>query len=523
MSLLGAKKETPCPDCGEMVRTNALRCWNCGAFMSRDVEAKYLQMQANPAPMLFSEVPAAEIHAYESADDVDDSAGDEDDFQLTVANPVVMTTPAGAKPAPSAAGKAPVAETKAESAPAAAVATPAEAPPQADSGGSDSLLGIAMQELAEARNRRKRKGAPVGGLRTPGGGLIIYCPYGCKIEVKEQHRGMQGKCPKCQAPFLVPIDPPIYKKTKAAEVAEESTGIAGKFTNWINDLHLHVVSPEKLKLKADSLLKDFIEADVGFSSTQLLVASLQKKAGGLFGGGGKKVDVRSAMYQHLKSGAPAADAPVGDKYLFSSEDAKQLKVVQPAASRTDNIFHGIPVFGTGRIAVQLPYSEQSKSPLYLSMGITEYWELRKAMQEKFGIADFGAEAGLPKEAATKDYFCHYSATKFKALDGIDLYKADPKAKLVTVGYRCGACNLAVSEAGREKANLGGKGGKAIAKTKCPKCSNKMGDNPLMALKTDDAAPGTGAAAPGSAPGASPGPAGTPPVPPAPVAAGGKPS
>jgi hypothetical protein len=40
----------------------------------------------------------------------------------------------------------------------------------------------------------------------------------------------------------------------------------------------------------------------------------------------------------------------------------------------------------------------------------------------------------------------------------------------------------ISEDGRSKTKLGGANGKAIAKAKCPKCSGKMGEEPLYKVK-----------------------------------------
>ncbi len=66
----------------------------------------------------------------------------------------------------------------------------------------------------------------------------------------------------------------------------------------MKDLHLHTVSPDKLKLKADSLLKEFTEYDVAFSADGLLLVNVAKKSGGLFGGGDKKKqEARDAMLQ----------------------------------------------------------------------------------------------------------------------------------------------------------------------------------------------------------------------------------
>src|SRR5690606_9332506 len=63
------------------------------------------------------------------------------------------------------------------------------------------------------------------------------------------------------------------------------------------------------------------------------------------------------------------------------------------------------------------------------------------------------------------------------------YEADPELETVLVGDRCEACGIAVSEEGRQKEKLGGKGGKGIAKAKCPKCEQKMGNVPLYTLKS----------------------------------------
>jgi DNA-directed RNA polymerase subunit RPC12/RpoP len=67
------------------------------------------------------------------------------------------------------------------------------------------------------------------------------------------------------------------------------------------------------------------------------------------------------------------------------------------------------------------------------------------------------------------------------LRSLEYYKNDPAFKLATVGYKCGACSLTLSEAGRAKDSLGGKDGKGIAKAKCPKCQQKFGDNLLISL------------------------------------------
>ncbi|SFI06522.1 hypothetical protein [Planctomicrobium piriforme] len=511
-------KEVPCPDCGEMVRVNSLRCWNCGGFMSPEVEQKYIAMQAMSRPAIFSEVPSGEIKTAEE----DRTEGD---FQLKSPVARTMSGPDAEMPsmdtrvqnARSAAAQAATEEAdeddldapiqiKSEPAPAAAAAEPAATEPakprrpqpESDIAHSvatagDALLDIAIQEEREVKKKQKGRKI-VGGMKTPGGGLIIFCPYGCRVEVKESHRGMTGRCPRCAAPFIVPVDPPQFKQAKTEDAAAPgaaapSAGAAGQFQNWILDLHLHIVDPEKLKLKADSLLKEFTEVDVGVSSAATLVASLAKKAGGMFAKGGEKKDaVRAAMLTHLAEGKPLDELPVGDKYVFDAMDMPQLKIVQPAANRATSIFHGIPVFGANRIALQLPLTEKTVHPTYLSMGITEYWKLAKALEAAYGISGLDAGLGLPPEPRTHDYKCHFTDTPIKALLDVELFKADPSVKLEVAGYQCGACKIAVSEAGRKKENLGGKTPKGIAKAKCPKCGSKMGEHLLYSLKEDVAEP-----------------------------------
>lgn len=487
-----APKETPCPDCGEMVRVNALRCWNCGGFMNPEMEIKYQAMQANPAPTIFSEVPAEEMHTMEDLSD--------DDFQLSmpgartvrpaqdeirlVPNEPDVETKKVAAPA------APVAEAPAAEAPAKRAAAEAPQVSHSVATGGDVLLDIARQEQRDLNKRLKGR-RMMGGTRTPGGGLIIFCPYGCRVEVKEAHRGMTGKCPRCEAPFIVPVDPPRYK-VKAEEAADtnESSDL-GRVKAWVADLHLHVVDPQKLKIKADSLLRDFVDADVGMTADNLVVAVFSKKPGGtkpVAKGPDPKATARSEAQKHLSDGRPASAINAAEKFVFSADQASELRIVQPALNPAQNIFHGIPVFGAGRVAVQLPFPTDGGHPRYLSMGITQFWELRKALEAAYGITGFGSDVGLPTDHKYSVYKCHYMETPIKALNNVDLYKADTSVELEVAGYQCGACKATVSEIGRKKESLGGKSPKGIAKAKCPKCSAKMGENLLYSLKQDVAEP-----------------------------------
>ena len=487
--------EQPCPDCGEMVRLNSLRCWNCGGFMNPEVEARYLELQRNPPPVMLSSVPDDELVSVDNGDDEEDDM----DFELNLPR-LGADLSAQVAEAPDIEipqEPLPGSEESEGSEESGQAGESGEAGAKSEEGGSahsvatggDALLDIALKEEAESRKRRKKRPTMIGGTRTATGGFLIFCPYGCKIEVKEQHRGMTGRCPRCRAPFIVPTDPPQFRKKKSDDAAEADQQAKGRYDLWLTDLHLHTVSPERLKLKADSLLKEFVEADFGFSKEEIFVGILIR-GGGLFGGGGakQKTDTREAMQAHFAENKSVEESPVAEKFVYAADSLSELKVVQPTASRADSIFHGIPVFGEGRIAIQLPSLDAADDPRYVSLGITEFWAFRKALAEHFEIEEFGANCGIPPEHVYSEGKCHYTDANVRSLENLEFYKADPTVELAINGYRCGACGLIVSEAGRKKENLGGKAGKAIAKAKCPKCSNKMGEHPLYALKEEISEP-----------------------------------
>ena len=478
-----AASEHPCPECGEQVRSGMVRCFNCGAFLKQEIADKYAQMQANPAPVTLSEVPAGEMTAL---GDVDDDA----EFELKVIE---------AKPAGGDDGGYSLQQPAGESTDATAEkqeegeATPKREPPPDDgvahseATGGDVLLNVALKEQAEERRRRKSRGVSLrGGARTPGG-FVIYCPYGCRIEVKDQHRGMTGTCPKCRAPFIVPTEPPDYGYRERAHeeaAAESSASPTGDWVPWLTDQKLHQVNPERLKLKPGSLQKDFMPIDIGFGADGMLLVNLAvKKSGGFFSGGGgsdkKKPDeARAAVHQHLKEGKTATEIPANDVRLYTKEELSQLAVAQPTANPVQSMFAGVPVFGEKQIAVQLPITE-GHPPQFLSFGLIAFRTFATAVKEQFDI-DLVAP-GVPTEDEYFDHTCHYTDVKIRALQNLEWYEADPTAGVTLAGWKCAACGLAISEDARKKENIGGKAGKGIAKAKCPKCTNKFGEQPLYTL------------------------------------------
>ncbi|HVJ67672.1 MAG TPA: hypothetical protein VM510_06805 [Caulifigura sp.] len=483
-----------------MVRPGLVRCWNCGGFMNRELEQKYLEMQAQPKKVFFSQLPEdADIHEASGAD------AQEDDFVLVPKNAVA--SPIKPAPTPSKKGetaKAPSSTSAsmlddlqdAPAAEASAPATPAAKQTQVDPAvshsvatGGDALLDIAMSEETEKRKRRPRASGPI---RTATG-FIIFCPYGCKVEVKDQHKGMTGKCPKCRAPFIVPTAPPDYEFAKEREktVAQSAAAAAapGGFVAWMHDVHVHTVNPLKLKLKEASLEKDFAPFEFGFGPGKLLVASLAPaKKGGMFGGAKKGgPSPRDAMLEHLKEGKAPEDLPVAAKKVYSADDVRQIRVVWPEASRASSAFHGVPVFGKQIIAVQLPLVGEG-DPQYASFTLSQFREFNRHMEDMFGVEGLAANLGIPMTDEFTTSKCHYSEAQVKALKDPDWYIADTVRPAVLAGYRCESCGITVSEAARKKEKLGGANGKGLAKAVCPKCKKKFGNKPLYTLAEAESGP-----------------------------------
>jgi len=458
--------------------------------MNRELEQKYLEMQAAPKKVFFSQLPEdADIH------EAGTSEAQEDDFVLVPRSPV----PSPIKPEPAVKRTNPKASVLEDAPDAPAAAEPAAAKPAPSdpavshsvATGGDALLDIAMSE--ETERKKKGRGRAAGPIRTATG-FIIFCPYGCKVEVKDQHKGMTGKCPKCRAPFIVPTAPPDYEFAKEREkhVAESAAAAAapGGFVAWMHDVHVHTVNPTKLKLKEGSLSKEFAPFEFGFGPGKLLVASLAPaKKGGMFGGGGKKGggSPRDEMLQHLKEGKAPEDLPVASKKVYTADDVRQIRVVWPEASRASSAFHGIPVFGKQIIAVQLPLVGDG-DPQYASFTLSQFREFNKHMEDLFNVEGLAANLGIPMADEFTTSKCHYSEAQVKALKDPDWYIADTVRPAVLAGYRCESCGVAVSEAARKKEKLGGANGKGLAKATCPKCKKKFGTKPLYTLPEAESGP-----------------------------------
>ena len=366
--------------------------------------------------------------------------------------------------------------------------------PHSEATGGDVLLQIALDEESEAGQPRMARRLADDSQGPVKGKLRIYCPNGHRIDVSSEFRGRVGRCPKCKARYIVPdVSGPAQAagdqpdESSAATPTEgqaESYGsdqAIGEYRHWTKDVHVHVVDPAKLKLKPGSLVNEFVPTDLGFASSGLLLATLQKK-GGLFGSGGKKAsDVRDAVLEYLRQASPLEDLPAAEHDQIPPEAIETIRVEQPNASPHESIFAGIPVFGEGRIAIRLPQREGETTLRFASFTLTEFRKFIDHLTETFGPAEFASASEIPLADAPETLACHYSEEEMQVLQQPEFYLADPQIETKLAGYRCQECGLVVSEDSRKKERIGGRAGKGIAKAKCPKCSKPFGNLPLHSL------------------------------------------
>lgn len=517
--------EIPCPCCNEMVRVGLVRCWNCSAFMREDIAEAYRKMQENPSPMIFSKLPeetedgaeadsqlsTATMSSFGGRDDDDfeldkdiavtEYEATDDDFQLTgntkISEESQATIPLAREESVAESEQNATAE-EAEDAPEAKKAKQVKEEPNEDHSvatGGDVLLDVAMQEEKEDRKRRKGKKRKRRSGKIEGG-VVVYCPNGHRIRVREEYRGSAGKCPACNVLYLVPLaaekeeDKPETDEAATASEVKSSELNAGAYKYWFKDVKLHAIDPTKLKLKPNSLEKIFTTVDLAISPEKMLLLGLSK--GGLLGGGSKdkQQKVRDEIAQHLSEEKDEAEIPANKVQMIDKDQLQALRVVFPTMYDHESVFAGVPVFGKGRIAILLPKQEDAKENQYLTFSLTEYRKISEALSDTHGINNLGQDSGIPPTDQVNQVTCHYSEESFEALDNENLhfYEADPEVELTLAGRQCEACQLIVSEDSRKKERIGGKTGKGIAKAKCPKCNEKFGNVSLWQITTSDEVP-----------------------------------
>lgn len=511
-------KEVECKTCGEMVPVKSLRCWNCRSYMREDIGQKAQQMSQAPPQVIYSDVPADSEAAQDddtySLDTGEDALQTEDDdFELSPeiafdemdeddgsAELPPSNGQSTAAPSPEASVEATIEEAGETTEDAAAETGESQAPPEPEQShsvatGGDVLLDVALKEEQESAVRRMERAkvrAEKRKIARPGF-TFVFCPHGHRMEVPEKNRGRWGRCPKCREPFHVPETPwreAAAQDEESAEAAEaktskpeESEVTAGAYTRWMPEVRWHVVNPEKLKLKAGSLVDDFDQRDLGFSPEMMLVLLLLKK-GGFFGSVDpkKKDEAREAMLEHLRADKGLDKLPVAEQESFDLEKIEKIRVVSPVPEGDEPMFMGVPVFGEGRIWVRVPGEKGASEMKLASLHLSEFRRFVRILEDLYGVGDLTEGLDVPMTDEFTELKCHYSDEKLYVLEDVTYHQVDPAIKLQLVGRKCQECGLVVSEDSRKKEKIGGASGKGIAKAKCPKCEKKFGDISLFSIE-----------------------------------------
>lgn len=503
-----------CKKCGSSVRSGLVRCWNCNAFMRKDVENKYAEMMSSPQPIIFSETNEGDVQELIPArvtskgEEVYDAVGDDDGFELGtgVSSQQSPTTPDSpddefeldsdqAAPAKAEAPPAQPAQPAAEKPAAPSVKQPAaqetptsdkdasksdtaETKPTAEGSSDkpeekelddDDFVGMAINEAKETKSRNRRRVQQSRRRRV----LVPCTTCGAWIRIFQDQAGRTVRCQKCKTPFIVPQ---LKKKDKEAASKQKASSLD---LEWLEDVSLHVVNPTDIVLKPGSLEKLSEPGDLTFHDGQMFVVKFAPPAKkGLFaksGGVPEVPDQRKQIRDAIGRAGHLNSVPVGERFAVSADDAKKLRLVQPVTEAHASMFAGVPVFGPGKIAVYLPIALPDGQQLFLSMTLSQSRQVAEALKENFDIDLQLADNGVPATEQKEMLKCKLLEIPVEAVRNLEYYENDPAFELEMTGYRCGTCQIAISEDGRARKKLGGASGKGIAKAKCPGCSSKMGD------------------------------------------------
>ena len=509
-----------CRNCGEQVRSGLVRCFNCNAFMRKDVEARFREMQSTPQQIIFSDIPKEERTEYLDAEEraregyrakvFDADANEfslrdgEDDFQLNTGRSGVTSPSQPGKNIASgqASAKTPAAEIAAV--PAKAAVVPSETAKQSQdvksvndgstvrdsadksAGGSpkksiddfdvDDLVGIAMQDQRETRRRKRSKIEEARKRR-----ILLPCACGAWVRVREDQGGRMVRCTQCKKPMVVPM-------MKKKEKVEKVEAVSQVDVTWIGDLHMYVVTPTQITLKPGSLQKAFETVDGCFHDSGLFLIKYTAPKKALFGKSAEgPPDIegqKAAVREHIQKTGAVSNLPYGELYSITADQVDRIRLVQPVANAHESMFAGVSVFGEGQIALYLPVELPEGKQAYLSFPLSTYRKVAAQLENRFSLKVGAEENGVPSTEEFDALKCFLSEVKIESLKHLEYYQNDPAFELEVSGFICGTCGAAITEEARARKKLGGAAGKGLAKAKCPKCSNKFG--PLKAYKISKA-------------------------------------
>lgn len=503
-----------CQKCGEAVRTGLVRCWNCNNFMRADVEARYKEMTATPQHIIFSEIPKelrtelmplrdrdGRLHGVNvfDADDDDDggfslqdstpaSGGQEDDagFELNVGSqpaaqqqppPESKAAPSSEEPADESGGQKP-SETAARETHDNKAAGEKKPPGELD---VDDLVGIAMQDQRETRLRKRQKLQEAKKQR-----ILMPCACGAWIRVHQDQAGKAVRCRQCKTPVIVPV---MKKKEKDAP-RKKGASIRVDLT-WLPDVRLHIIQPTEVVLKPGSLEKTFENVDVVFhDSGMFLIRYAPPAKKSLFSrstdGPPAVEDQRQQAEEKIRKSGKFDSIPFGEVQCIPPDQISTVRLIQPVAEAHASMFAGVPVFGDGQIAIYLPLQLPDNQQAFCSFPLTLGRRIFGQLSSRFQLNLQTAENGIPAAEEFTTLKCHFSEMPVRSLKNVVYYQNDPAYEVEVAGHICGTCGIALSEEARAKKKFGGAAGKGIAKAKCPKCSNKFGDQKAWNLtKTPD--------------------------------------
>jgi hypothetical protein len=495
-----------------MVRTGLVRCWSCNGFMRADIAQRYRDLTTNPQPIIYSTIPPeqrsdflppraaipggseGETDEFTLSDDVLASAPNAS-FSVQPTSPAPAakstadspdkpqsTTPAGTGSA-TAVGSTPAPADKTLSPNAAAAPpAPAETPRPAArtaSPPSDDLLSIALEEQRDDRRRRNERLAERQKRQ-----MLVPCSCGTWIRVHEDSAGKSVRCRKCGNAIQIPE---IRRKTTEKKDEKPAPQINA---TWISDVWFHIIAPGSVTLKPGSAAPQHTEADLALTTDGIHVIAFsdgdRKKRSLLsFGSSDKQTD-RSAHRKQVRDAVASTgefrNLPNCEVRSISPEQIANLKLVQPILKVQESMFAGVPIFGEGRIAIFLPIESESDKQTYCSFPLSAWRNFAAKLRELFAFSLPAAENGVPDAEKNETLSCFVNQSKIESVKSLVYYQQDPAFELELTGFRCKSCGTAISEEGRKKNKLGGANGKGIAKTKCPKCSGKMGEEPLYKIR-----------------------------------------
>ena len=532
----GATVYQTCPKCGDDVPAGLVRCWTCNAFMREDVARKYQVLVDNPQKIIFSDVPPdertetipprasvvgqggyARVNADAGPEFVLAGEDDESEFQLDTGTESQPETPQAAQPLTStpsqkipsvkseeeaSQSEAPVADSGPEQAESSGKTEESiaeqddaeEGTTEQDDAGDDALvkdsndssaeskapgesdlLGIALIQEREALRRKRDRKASINRKR-----IMIPCPScGAWMRVREEQSGRTVRCRKCKTAISVPK----IKRKEAKPKADEGPKIQ---ITWVDDVHMHLIVPTEIALKPGSLKDVFDSADIGFHADGLhfvrYASAAQKKS--LFGRKSADDGVddrRRENREHIEKTGALSDLPHGEVHTIPVENLTAVRLVQPVRKAHESMFAGVDVFGEGKIVVYLPLKLDEEKQAFCSMPLSAWRRFAHELKTQFEIELPAKENGVPQKDVHSSPACHYTQTRIESIRNVEYYENDPAFELELTGYRCVACAIAVSEAGRAANKLGGAKGKSIAKAKCPGCSAKFGNEPLYKI------------------------------------------